>query len=116
MKAAYSVIYSATRSGSNKSYTVVFESDREIDDGNQYNNLIDSVCRHAVQTAQANSLGDVTITAVTLLNPNRDIDIIANEELEQAFVELYEQYVEEDGTKYQDLYNSIKAGTTTDER
>lgn len=120
MKAAYSVIYTAMRSGSVMTHSILYSKDEEINDSEGYTQLLGEVSRYAVSNAQANAISDVVITSVTLLNPNRDMVTLATTELEAKYLELYEHVesrdqgldslVDELITAHREQYTSIKEG------
>lgn len=106
-KAQYAVCF---RTGAGAVYAVPVSMDIEIGNVESWNELHKTVASYAVGQGFTRSLDDITITSLSLLNPNRDVDIIANEMLEKMFVEMYEQWPSNTtvASAWSDMYNSIK--------
>lgn len=66
---AYLVFYTAYRSGSAKKHSAFYRIEKEIDNADQYAHMVGDIQRHAVANGHANSVEDVVIDSVTLLNP-----------------------------------------------
>lgn len=66
---AYLVFYNAYRSGSAKKHSAFYRIEKEIDNADQYAHMVGDIQRHAVANGHANSVEDVVIDSVTLLNP-----------------------------------------------
>lgn len=71
-------------------HSVPVSMDKEIDTVQDYQSLVNTVSKYAVAQEMTRGLDDVSIVGLSLLNPGRDINAIANEMLKKAFVELYE--------------------------
>lgn len=65
---AYAVFYEAYRNGANRKHYIVFQANEPIISGEQLSGLSQQVGRTAVANGQANSIDDVCITSVSLLN------------------------------------------------
>lgn len=111
MNEAPKAMYLATyRANTGATYSVPVNMDKEIDTTQDYHSLVNTVSKYAVGQGHTRGLDDVTITGLTLLNPGRDVNVIANEMLEQAFVELYEKHYENASavdTHMLEMYNAI---------
>jgi hypothetical protein len=113
-KAQYFVSF---RTGSGAIHSVPVAMEAEINSVADYQELTKTVAGYAVSQGFTRSLDDVTLVNVNLMNPSRDVEVIANEMLENAVVAMYERLesLEEsrpDGfhSEYTELYLSIKAG------
>ncbi len=111
-KALYLSTY---RTNTGAIYSVPVSMEKEIDDNQEFQNIVGTVAKYAVAQGHVRSLDDVTITGLTLLNPSRDVNVIANELLEQSFVELYDAMEAQEQcspngihSSFTAMYNSIK--------
>lgn len=66
---AYVVFYEAYRAGATRKFQVMYKADEPISIGEALQSMTEQVCRAAVGNGQANSVDDVSITGVSLLNP-----------------------------------------------
>lgn len=66
---AYSVIYTATRSGATKGHITFYRTNEQISTAEQFAQMVNDISRQAVATGQANNVEDVTVNSVSLLNP-----------------------------------------------
>ncbi|AUR95344.1 hypothetical protein NVP1205O_69 [Vibrio phage 1.205.O._10N.222.51.A7] len=106
-KAMYLATY---RANTGATYSVPVNMDKEIDTTQDYHSLVNTVSKYAVGQGHTRGLDDVTITGLTLLNPGRDVNVIANEVLEKAFVDLYNAHYESGtvlDTDMLEMYNAI---------
>lgn len=106
-KAIYLTTYS-TNTGA--TFSVPVSMDDEINTVQDYQSLASTVAKYAVGQGQVRSLDDINILSSSLLNPGRDVNAIANELLEKAFVELYEAHYESASavdSHMAEMYNSI---------
>lgn len=71
---AYSVIYTAMRGGATQKHVSFYRCDEQIYEANQFAQMISDISRQAVANGQANSVDDVVIESVSLLNPMHAID------------------------------------------
>lgn len=104
-KAMYFVTFTVANGGL---YSAPVSMDEEINSNQALQALSGEVIKFAVSQGYARSVDAVTITSISLLNPGRDVEVVANEMLESAFVELYESI--EDGevsNRFEELYLSI---------
>lgn len=105
-KALYLATY---RTNTGAVFTVPVSMDKEIDTVQEYQTLVNTVSKYAVGQEQTRGLDDVSVFSLSLLNPGRDVNAIANELLEKAFVELYEAPGGSVTPEMFEMYNAIKA-------
>lgn len=95
---AYSVIYTATRSGATKSHITFYRTNEQISTAEQFVQMLNDISRQAVANGQANNVEDVTVNSVSLLNPmdaielpdfTQERDTASKTDAEQAFVAFH---------------------------
>lgn len=96
---AYAVIYEAFRMGATRKFTIMFKSDEQVSTGEQLQSLTEQVARSAVSNGQANSVDDVSIIGISLLNS----DVAVSEQ--DASTMLAERYGEKADCKQEYLDN-----------
>lgn len=79
---AYAVIYEAFRMGATRKFTIMFKSDEQVSTGEQLQSLTEQVARSAVSNGQANSVDDVSIIGISLLNS----DVAVGEQVDSAML------------------------------
>lgn len=87
-----------------------YQVEKEIENSNELSAMMSAVARNAVSNGLCQSVEGIRITGCTLMNPGHDVEFIANEMLEQMFVEMYEQWPTDTpvASAWSDMYNSIK--------
>lgn len=103
--AMYFVTFTVANGGT---YSAPVNMEEEINSNQALQALTGEVIKFAVSQGYARSVDAVTITSISLLNPGRDVEVVANEMLEAAFVELYESIESDESKKqFEELYLSI---------
>ncbi|CAL9964191.1 hypothetical protein VPHK250G1_0084 [Vibrio phage K250 g1] len=106
-KAMYLATY---RTNTGSVFSVPVSMDKEIDTVQEYQTIVNTVSKYAVAQEQTRGLDDVSVLGLSLLNPSRDVNVIANELLEKAFVDLYNAHYESGtilDTDMLEMYNAI---------
>lgn len=96
---AYSVFYEAFRDGATKKLLIMYMAEQVIESGDQLNALTDLVKRTAVNNGLANSVNDVSVTGISLLN-----NVVAGSE-QDASTMLAERHGEKADCKQEYLDN-----------
>ncbi len=105
-KAMYLATY---RTNTGAVFSVPVSMDKEIDTVQEYQTMVNTVSKYAVAQEQTRGLDDVSVFSLSLLNPSRDVDVIANELLEKAFVEMYDQWPTTSVSQsWTEMYHAIK--------
>lgn len=71
---AYSVVYEATRAGARQRHLSFFKSATQVSTAEEFAGMINEISRQAVSRGHANSIDDVSITSVSLLNPTAAVE------------------------------------------
>jgi len=66
---AYAIFYEALRAGALRKASVFYSTESEINTADEFKQLVIDVSRNAVANGNANSIDDVMVLSVSLLNP-----------------------------------------------
>ncbi|CAL9962854.1 hypothetical protein VPHD85_0079 [Vibrio phage D85] len=106
-KAMYLATY---RTNTGSVFSVPVSMDKEIDTVQEYQTIVNTVSKYAVAQEQTRGLDDVSVFSLSLLNPGRDVNTVAKELLEKAFVDLYNAHgkvASAVDSSWTEMYNAI---------
>lgn len=104
---AYAIFYEAFRAGAVRKYQLMFSAEEQLSSGEAFQAMAEQVGRTAVSNGQANSIEDVTITNVSLLNPVVIAPIEDSDDITEIHDEIMAEYVLKIESALMDAYLGI---------